>query len=452
MNTLDYETLQSYTLILHAADQGAPAMTSSLTLMVTVRNVNEFAPVFIPTNTYTTTINENEAYGHAIINVLANDGDGNTVIYAIISGDPAGLFVIDSDTGEVTLMGKLDRETTSSYLLIIKAEDGNGVSTLTGTATLHITINDENDNSPKCNPDTYIRYPAEDDSIGTALATLLCTDFDAGANAELTFSIILGNTGSDFNINPTTGIISLANTLEYDSISTQEYHLLVNVIDGGVPPLTGTASIAVYVSSVNEFNPIFTVPIGGYVASIAEDIAVGDSVVSVTATDQDLGDAGNIKYSILAGNSDGKFRVDSSSGQIHISAKLDRENTDTYTLTLRATDSLPANSDERYTETTVIVTVTDVNDNIPVFSSASYTVSVLEGATVGTVIKQVAASDDDIGLNAQVSFSIISGNTNGDFSIVGDDIFIANQLDHVTTGQYNLQVTATDAGTPSLSA
>lgn len=50
---------------------------------------------------------------------------------------------------------------------------------------------------------------------------------------------------------------------------------------------------------------------------------------------------------------------------------------------------------------------TDVNDNVPFFTSSIYEASVTEGAEAGTLVLQVSANDLDLGLNGKVYYKAI---------------------------------------------
>ena len=121
-----------------------------------------------------------------------------------------------------------------------------------------------------------------------------------------------------------------------------------------------------------------------------------------------------IVYS-LPDSADGQFSISESSGIIQLEKPLDRELQAVYTLTLKATDQgLP----RRLTATsTVVVSVLDINDNPPVFEYREYSASVSEDTLIGTEVLQVYAASRDIEANAEITYSIISGNEHGKFSI-----------------------------------
>lgn len=94
---------------------------------------------------------------------------------------------------------------------------------------------------------------------------------------------------------------------------------------------------------------------------------------------------------------------------------MDREQQAVYSLTLKAVDQgLP----RRLTATgTVVVSVLDINDNPPVFEYRDYGATVSEDVLIGTEVLQVYAVSRDIEANAEITYSIMSGNEHGKFSI-----------------------------------
>ncbi|MDP7219113.1 MAG: DUF5011 domain-containing protein, partial [Arenicellales bacterium] len=144
--------------------------------------------------------------------------------------------------------------------------------------------------------------------------------------------------------------------------------------------------------------------------TIVED-ASEDTVVGIkTGTDMD-GDT--LTYSITAGNDDGLFAIDSSSGAITVAAALDHETTPTHSLIVTATDAGSLS-----TSATVTVTVRDLNDNTPVFAQTTYLSTLNNTDSVGTQLVIAAATDADITLDySTVTYSLTSVPDNGLFVI-----------------------------------
>lgn len=211
-----------------------------------------------------------------------------------------------------------------------------------------------------------------------------------GGEREMTaffFSFRLGNFSISSN-----GTLSVADTLDYESVSS--YVLSITVSDGGVSSLSTEVSVHVSVSAVNEHPPVFTSS-GTYSVSVPEDTSLGTVIIRVTANDgDDSGHAhGRVVYSIISGNTGFFFYISADNGAIQLARSLDREVSSSYTLVVEATDG------ENPVNATVLITVTDANDNEPVCSSSSYSTAVREDVGPGTSVLSVTCSDDDEGNN-----------------------------------------------------
>ena len=99
---------------------------------------------------------------------------------------------------------------------------------------------------------------------------------------------------------------------------------------------------------------------------------------------------------------------------------------------------------------TVVLTLTDRNDNNPVFSSTSLMAAVSEAATVGTEVTTVVASDADVGFNSEHIYVIVDGNNDRKFTLDPDTgvVRVADGLDRESVHEYTLVISATDKGFP----
>ena len=215
----------------------------------------------------------------------------------------------------------------------------------------------------------------------------------------------------------------MAKALDHET--TESYSLTVTVEDPG--GLSDTASVSMIVTDVNE-PPAFDAE--EYAFTVAEDAAVGASLGSVSATDQD---EDTLTYSISDGNDAGTFAI-GARGAITVAAALDHETTPSYTLTVEATDpgGLSDTAD-------VSITVSGVNDEPPSFSAEEYTFTVPENSAIGHSVGTAAATDPDAGDTLTYS---ISGEA---FGIdASGAITVGAALDHETTESYSLTVTVED--------
>ncbi len=437
---LDYETATSYILTVQATDG---TNTDNATVSISVTNVNDNSPVI---SNATATIAENAANNTAVVNIdddntsSDQDADGETISYSITAGNGDGIFEINSSTGAITVVNnsKLDYETTTSYSLILQATDG----TNTDNATVSVTVTNVNDNSPVISNATATI--AENAANNTAVVNIDDdnTSSDQDADGEtISYSITAGNGDGIFEINTSTGAITVVNNSKLDYETTTSYSLTVQATDG---TNTDNATVSVTVTNVNDNSPV----ISNASATIAENAANNSAVVNIdddnTSSDLDA-DGETISYSITAGNGDGIFEINSSTGAITVvnNSKLDYETTTSYSLTIQATDG--TNTDNA----TVSISVTNVNDNSPVISNATATIA--ENAANNTAVVNIDDDNTSSDLDADgetISYSITAGNGDGVFGINSSTgaITVVNnsKLDYETTTSYSLSVQATD--------
>lgn len=165
--------------------------------------------------------------------------------------------------------------------------------------------------------------------------------------------------------------------------------------------------------------------------------------------DDDPASKGNtdLVYS-LDDDSNGLFEIDKDSGLVRNTMTFDREgNTNEYNITVRATDK---GVNPLYGATDVTIRVEDVNDHKPVFNPMEYRASVPEDAYPAFFVTKVNASDGDIGFNARLEFTIVSGNEPYAFYIkpATGEILVSGELDYETRPSYTLKVNVSDLGIP----
>ena len=408
---LDYELRPSYFLSVSVLD-GRGGSTST-NLNVTVNNINE-SPNFLSTP-LSVSIAENLQTGVNVIRIKASDEDSGDSLTYSLSGTNSSHFAISSSTGLLTTAQLLDKETVGSYSLNVTVTDG----TLSVTESLSITVSDVND-APAFNEAPYATTVVENDAAATVYK-VSATDDDGDS---LTFTIT--GTGSvDFSLNPTTGVVTLADALDYESTSV--YYLTIRASDsnGGV----ATTSLNVTVLDQNDSPQFLSTP---YTVNIGENLPVGTTVIKAVASDQDPSDS--LTYS-LSGTNNNHFSIGSSTGVISTAQELDRENINSYSLTVSL-------SDGSVTVTEAISISVDNANDPPTFSNAPFNVSVNENINSGNLLT-VSATDDD---GDAISFSIYG---------VGSELFsvhsssgvvsLAGALDYETVSGYTLTIWASDA-------
>uniref|UniRef100_A0A667ZZJ2 Cadherin EGF LAG seven-pass G-type receptor 1 n=1 Tax=Myripristis murdjan TaxID=586833 RepID=A0A667ZZJ2_9TELE len=444
VQALDREVKDTHVFKVTVTDNGNPKRFANSFLTVTVSDTNDHGPVFEQTE-YRVSIRENVEVGFEVMTIRATDGDAPSnanMIYKIINDDGINsVFEIDPRNGLVRIRERPDRETRAKYQLIVEANDqGKDPGPRSATATVHISVEDENDNYPQFSEKRYVVQVPENVAVNTKIIQVEATDKDEGNNAKVHYSIISGNIKGQFYIHSPTGVIDVINPLDYEMI--REYNLRIKAQDGGRPPLiNGTGMVVVQVVDVNDNAPMFvSTP---FQATVLENVAIGYSVIHIQAIDADSGENARLEYRLTDTTPGFPFTINNSTGWITVSIELDRETTEFYTFGVEARDhGIPVMT----SSASISITVLDVNDNVPTFTEKIYSLKINEDALVGTSVLTVTAVDRDV--NSVVTYQISSGNTRNRFAITsqsgGGLITLALPLDYKQERQYVLTVTASD--------
>ena len=138
------------------------------------------------------------------------------------------------------------------YTLTVEASDRGQVS-LSSDVLVTIEIKSVNEFAPKLqhSESIYVKIP-EDTAIGSRVADINATDKDFGLDGILTYSITSGNEDNNFGINPSTGIITVKNELDYETVV--RYSLVIRVSDNAPPTqrLSTVAKVTVRLTNVND--------------------------------------------------------------------------------------------------------------------------------------------------------------------------------------------------------
>lgn len=228
-------------------------------------------------------------------------------------------------------------------------------------------------------------------SIGTPLINITATDGDQPntPNSQITFS--LQDSSIPFTIDATSGLLSTG-----PGVQAQVYDIIVIASDNGDAPLSSTGSITIDVAPPNTFPPGFPADLA---FSIVENDSPTDSVFDIMVTDGDAGMEGEVQLMLLPSEFSVNFTLQSGNpGRLFYRSGpgFDRETISNFTLSVRAVDQ--GNVRFRMTsEATLLVSISDTNDNPPVFVGEPYEAMVGENATPGTIVVTVSATDADEG-------------------------------------------------------
>ncbi|XP_067272650.1 cadherin EGF LAG seven-pass G-type receptor 2 [Pseudorasbora parva] len=442
---VDRETVESYVLLVEANDQGRDPgpRSATATVYIVVEDDNDNAPQFSEKR-YIVQVPEDLTPNTEILQVTATDQDrGNNAVvhFSIMSGNTRGQFYIDAQTGKLDLVSQLDYEMSKEYTLRIRAQDGGRppLSNISGLVTIQVL--DVNDNAPIFVSTPFQATVLENVPIGYSVIHIQAVDADAGDNSRLEYRLTETTPDFPFAINNSTGWIVVASELDRERLDF--YSFGVEARDHGTPAMSSSASISMSILDVNDNNPEFTQK--AYYMRLNEDAAVGTSVVTVSAIDQDINSV--VTYQISSGNTRNRFSITSQSGGglITLALPLDYKLERQYALTVTASDGT------RFDTAKVHVNVTDANTHRPVFQSSHYTVNINEDRPVGTTAVMISATDEDTGENARITY--VMDDSIPQFRIDPDNGAVTTQmeLDYEDQVSYTLAITARDNGIPQKS-
>ncbi|ESO95836.1 hypothetical protein LOTGIDRAFT_231995 [Lottia gigantea] len=440
---LDRELIEIHFFRIIATDKGRDSKKGYTNIQIIVDDVNDHHPQFEQQN-YVRNISENQDVDTNILTVQATDLDveqNADIRYSFVN--PTRDFLIDPLRGIITNLVKLDRETKSSYVLIVQAMDQGPInSRKSTTSTVSINILDLNDNKPQFSQTSYLVNVKEDLDVFSrpVILNVSATDKDQGLNKEIRYSLT-GNVMDTFQIDSLTGQLHVIKALDYESY--REYRLNVRAEDSGNPSQKNSTAILVQVIDVNDNSPQFHGD--RYMESIDEGAETGSSILQMVAYDLDSGKNKEITYSILNKPAYMPMLIDPRSGWITTNGVLDREQEARYEFTVQAQDNgvIPLSA-----TTSVVINIRDINDNSPVFRPRIYETLLSEDSRIGAIVTSVTAVDKDDGDNGHVIYSIASGNTADTFQISTSNglgvIRLQKKLDARVQNRYALSVTAKD--------
>lgn len=277
IQSLDRETQSRFSLVAHVQDKEHTSWECSSQIELIVSDVNDNSPQFtLPY--YSVALPEDVEVGTLVTKVHATDADigiNRKIKYSFVDSFN-NHFKIAMDSGIITLAKPLDRELRAVYNLTVKATD-QGTPQLATLSTVIVNVQDINDNPPEFVTKYYFATVPEINAVGTDVVRVLATSKDTGVNAEVYYSIIGGNEHKKFTISNATGIITIADMLDYER--AKEYFLTIQAIDGGIPPLSNIATVNITVTDCNDNAPMFSQP--AYNARIREDARLGDKILQV---------------------------------------------------------------------------------------------------------------------------------------------------------------------------
>ncbi|XP_048058638.1 protocadherin beta-16-like [Megalobrama amblycephala] len=369
----------------------------------------------------------------------------------IYTGDSAEYIELNKERGVLLIKERIDREAlcgqTTPCALHFQIILENPIE------FYHVTVevSDINDNAPYFNkPDTYFEI-SESAVNGAKFDIEQAVDQDVGTNAIQSYMLSLSDNFSLKLHSQADGrkIVEMVLQKPLDREKQEDIALVLTAIDGGDPHLSGTTQIRIKVLDVNDNAPAFTHSV--YKATVVENSPKGTVVIRVEASDADQSSNAEIIYSIT-NTHDGvpeMFEINRHNGELKIIGDIDYEKARHFQINVRASDRGGLTDSSK-----IIIDVIDVNDNKPVINIMSKSAMLSEDSKPDTVVTVINTQDVDSNENGKVQCFVndnypfvLKTTTINFFSLVTD-----GDLDRERESEYNISVTCSDEGVPSLSS
>uniref|UniRef100_A0A8C9QEA8 Cadherin domain-containing protein n=1 Tax=Spermophilus dauricus TaxID=99837 RepID=A0A8C9QEA8_SPEDA len=366
----------------------------------------------------------------------------------VVSDDDKQHLLLDPQTGDLLLRETLDREELcgpiEQCVLYFHVLLEMPVQIFQG----ELWIQDINDNSPAFTDGEVLLKIPENSQPGTLFPLKVAQDLDVGSNGLQKYTI---SPNSHFHVltrNHSEGkkYPDLVQDKALDREEQPEFSLTLTALDGGSPPRSGTVTVRILIMDVNDNAPEFVhTP---YEVQVLENSPLDSPILSVLARDADAGNFGSVSYGLFQPSDEIKqtFSINEITGEIRLRKKLDFEKIKSYHVEIEAIDGGGLSG-----KGTVFIEVVDMNDNAPELTISSLTSSIPENAPE-TVVSIFRVRDRDSGDNGKMTCSIpdnvpfiLKPTFKNFYTLVTE-----SPLDRESRAEYNITITVTDLGTPSL--
>nr|XP_057919368.1 protocadherin beta-15-like [Doryrhamphus excisus] len=373
--------------------------------------------------------------------------------FRIVSGPNHALFHLNQNNGALSVTKTIDREEICNGAKVCLINLKIVVENPLEIHYVGVEITDVNDHPPSFPENEQRLEIAENIPQGTRFQIHSARDPDVGSNSVRFYKL---SSVDLFDIEVRDSeedkIPFLVLKKSLDREQKAEHNLVLTALDGGSPAKSGSLNLSITVLDANDNRPVFSKDV--YSVTLEENAPIGTLVVGLNATDVDEGPNSLIEYSL--GKTQKKkvhetFELDGITGEIRVKGVIDFEDTEIYRLDVQASDKgqLPWTSEGR-----VVIKVKDVNDNKPEMEVTSLRNIVPENAKPGTVISLISITDRDSGLNGKVVCEI-AGNIPFDLTPSIEEnmysLVTKAALDRESVTNYDITITASDCGVPSLS-
>ncbi|KAM4748747.1 protocadherin alpha-5-like [Rhinophrynus dorsalis] len=379
--------------------------------------------------------------------------DINSRRLRIVSKDGTDYFQVNLQNGILFVNNIIDREQLCPNINVCIVPLEIIVDKPMQIHHVDVEIEDVNDNYPVFSAKEFKITVAESRQPGSRFPLKGAVDADIGTNSIASYEI---STNEYFALEVetythTSKAVQLVLKRGVDREQIPLHNLTLTAFDGGKPKLSGTTQLIITVEDVNDNAPVFDQLI--YRASLLENALKDTFVIKLNATDLDQAENSEVFYAFsnfAPPEVTSVFSIDQQTGIIRVAGQIDFENVNLYEIEVNAFDK-GANVMTGHSK--VLVNIQDVNDNPPELTVMSLNVPVPEDSSLGTVVAVISIHDRDSGQNGKVNCHI---SKQVPFKIIPTlrdyySLTVDGPLDREKTTEYDIEITVTDEGSPSLS-
>ena len=402
-DAVDYEVIQQYIIIVEEVNTNKFGQYINYEIRIQLIDYNDNKPYFTMENLFGK-VNKNAQPGTSVFKLTATDldsGNAGRIVFEIKTLEVP--FDIDPITSEIKTTS-LVTLTQEWYNITVQAYDRGIPPQISDLIKIYIKTGD---NPPEFSHQVYDFKVSENSQAGKIIGVVFARSL-SGINIRYSIESVVQD---NLFIIKSDGSIILQGDLDYES-GKNMYKLTVQATEMSTQPLMSIVSVIIEVTNVNDNPPVFKEQ--EYRSqSISENIPIGTTVLTVSATDCDCSQTchcagGDLTY-VLQKYKD-TFRIDDITGEIKTIKKLDYDETNEYRFQVNVydTDILPQTG-----VADVVITLLNVNDNAPKFTPDSGTYSIMEIIARGTILLTVQAQDID---GDPITYAIDKGDK-GNFEI-----------------------------------
>ncbi|KAM7541084.1 hypothetical protein Aperf_G00000039142 [Anoplocephala perfoliata] len=446
---LDYEVYseRSFSVIVVASDNGTPKRSGTTTLTVITKDINDNLPSLVVQENIT--VIEGLNYTKPVVRFYVKDEDSVSRGKVFCRPAPTGpkvvgvpllrLQEVSTNAYFVYTEGIFDYEETHfASVEIICTDNADPNNAPDRVLRITVAIGDANDHYPEFGISEFLAKLPEHSPRGTRVTQIIAKDADAGMYARLTYSLVSNGNGrcsipEIFHIDSSTGVITVKNGECLDREVNDEIKAFVAAEDGG--GLSTSVKLRIVLLDINDNDPLIQAP---ETLGVSENLPAGVAVGRIRCTDIDSGSNAEVRLEISENNtlhsrnafdilpeSESTLNLFTSRGIVRgmndvigilvTKRPLDREDIETYTISLVATDS---GNPQRMSYKNLQVVVLDENDNFPVLrfpqpnTTVGYHPQVYTNSPYGSKVCVLRSHDPDRGENGTVIYAL-QHDTNG---------------------------------------